>query len=106
MPNTQPFHVYILKCRDGSYYTGIAHDIQARVDEHRRGFGCPYTFRRRPVFLVYTEEHSSLAYALRRERQIKGWSRRKKKLLIQGLLLPSGRSSPYSQASSRPIAQK
>jgi len=78
-----PF-VYILRCIEGSLYIGIANDVAARVLEHERGCASRFTVKRRPVRLVYVEELSSLAAACARERQLKGWTRRKKEALISG----------------------
>lgn len=76
--------VYILRCADGSYYTGLTkRDIEDRVDEHNAGVVEGYTCRRRPVELVFIETCERIVDAIDRERQIKGWSRRKKEALIQ-----------------------
>jgi len=77
--------VYILRCADGSYYTGLTkQDLEARVWEHNN---LPdeksYTAKRRPVTLVFTETYDRIVDAIERERQIKGWSRRKKEALIR-----------------------
>jgi len=75
--------VYILRCRDGSYYTGLTKQtIEARVWEHNAGVYDGYTAKRRPVELVFTETYDRIIDAIARERQIKGWSRRKKEALI------------------------
>ena len=77
--------VYILLCTDGSCYTGSTDDIQRRLFEHQEGLSpTAYTFRRRPVKLVWTEEVATLADALLHEHQIKGWSHAKKEALIRG----------------------
>ncbi len=77
--------VYILLCSDGSYYTGSTADIQRRLFEHQEGLSpTAYTFQRRPVQLVWTEEVPTLDEALLHEHQIKGWSRAKKEALIRG----------------------
>ena len=78
--------VYILECSDGSLYTGTAADISQRLWQHEQGaFPSSYTYRRRPVKLIWTsEECKSYSQALRWEKQIKGWSRAKKEALIQG----------------------
>jgi len=88
MRRDKHYYLYVLKCRDGSFYTGMTDDIPARLEEHRQGIGCDYTLRRLPVFLVYHESHPSKRIARARERQVKGWSRRKKQLFIRGLLPP------------------
>ncbi len=77
------FHVYILHCADGSYYTGHTDNLEARLAAHQCGNIPGYTETRRPVELVFTEELPSRADALGRERQIKGWSRAKKEALIK-----------------------
>ena len=81
-----PYVVYILECADGSYYTGSTHDIVNRLWQHEQGIEpSSYTFSRRPVKLVWVSEPVKHYYAaLRWERQIKGWSRAKKKALIRG----------------------
>ena len=78
--------VYILKCSDGSYYTGSTDDINKRLWQHQQGIeSTSYTYMRRPVKLVWTSEETQYYYdALRWERQIKGWSRAKKLALIRG----------------------
>ncbi|TXH81449.1 MAG: GIY-YIG nuclease family protein [Rhizobium sp.] len=75
--------VYILRCSDGSYYTGLTKQgIEARVWEHNAGIYDGYTTKRRPVELVFHEVYDRIIDAIARERQIKGWSRRKKEALI------------------------
>ncbi|WP_339764727.1 GIY-YIG nuclease family protein [uncultured Hoeflea sp.] len=76
--------VYILRCADGSYYTGLTKQaVEARVWEHNNLPGkTSYTAKRRPVELVFTETYDLVTDAIARERQIKGWSRRKKQALI------------------------
>jgi len=77
--------VYILRCADGSYYTGITkQDAEARAWEHNNDPMDSYTARRRPVTLVFAEVYDRLTDAIARERQIKGWSRAKKEALIRG----------------------
>ncbi len=75
--------VYILRCSDGSYYTGLTkQEIEARVWEHNAGTYDGYTAKRRPVELVFSETYDRIIDAIARERQIKGWSRRKKEALM------------------------
>jgi predicted GIY-YIG superfamily endonuclease len=76
-----PF-VYILKCADGSYYVGKTDDLLNRLHEHQAGVGADYTAARRPIEMVYAEEHSSIRGAKNRELQLKRWSRAKKEALI------------------------
>ena len=77
--------MYILRCKDGSYYTGVTNDVERRVFEHQNGLiqGC-YTHKRRPLKLVFVGEFGEINDAISREKQIKGWSRRKKEALIEG----------------------
>ena len=80
-----PYYVYILKCADGSYYTGSTDDLSKRLLHHQEGVSpSSYTFSRRPVELVWSEEVKTYHEALTHERQIKGWSRAKKEALIRG----------------------
>jgi predicted GIY-YIG superfamily endonuclease len=76
--------VYILHCSDGSYYIGHTDDVPARVQCHQNGRGAAWTAARRPVSLVFEEEHPSETAAVARERQIKNWSRQKKEALMAG----------------------
>ena len=78
------FYAYILLCADGSYYTGHTEDLENRIAEHDHGRCGGYTRNRRPVRLVWSENFPTRYEALSVERQIKGWSRAKKKALIDG----------------------
>ena len=78
------FWVYIVRCSDGSYYTGHADNLERRIAEHEMGVVEGYTSTRSPVKLVFSEEFSSREDALTRELQIKGWNREKKEALMQG----------------------
>ncbi len=78
------FHLYILRCSDGSYYVGHTDDLEARVAAHQRGDIDGYTRTRRPVRIVFSEQLPTRLEALERERQVKGWSRAKKEALIKG----------------------
>ncbi len=80
-------YTYILKCRDGSLYTGWTNDIEKRVIAHNGGRGAKYTKSRRPVELVYYEEFGTKEEAMRREYAIKHMSRQKKEILIQNFLV-------------------
>jgi predicted GIY-YIG superfamily endonuclease len=80
-----PYAIYILKCSDGSYYTGSTRELDARVQKHQTGAHLDaYTYRRRPVELVWSEIVDSYQEAFQWEHQIKGWSRAKKEALIRG----------------------
>jgi predicted GIY-YIG superfamily endonuclease len=76
------FWVYILRCRDGSYYTGHSDNLEKRLAEHGAGWGSDWTRRRLPVELVWCEAMASRLEALEAERRIKPWSRAKKEGLI------------------------
>ena len=78
-------YVYILLCRDGSYYVGLTRaSLDYRIAQHNDGTFRGYTFSRRPVQLVWSQDFSILTDATAAERQLKGWSRAKKKALITG----------------------
>lgn len=95
-------YMYILECADGSYYTGSTNDLDARVIEHQNGEGANYTKKRLPVRLVYFEEYDRIDDAFYREKQVQGWSRKKKQALINGEFhkLPSLSRSRSSRATS------
>jgi predicted GIY-YIG superfamily endonuclease len=76
------YYVYIVRCADQSLYTGFARDPMERLSVHNSGKGAKYTASRLPVTLVYTESCESLSAALRREYQIKTWTRAEKEALI------------------------
>lgn len=76
--------VYILKCSDGSYYTGKTQNLELRVAQHQNGAVKGYTSQRLPVQLVFVQGFPTYIEAIRAERQIKGWSRAKKEALICG----------------------
>ena len=79
------YWVYIVECSDASYYTGITNDVDRRVAEHNLGTDAhAYTFMRRPVVLVYSTEYADPDSAIRFEKQVKGWTRAKKRALIRG----------------------
>jgi putative endonuclease len=78
-----PF-VYLVRCSDQSLYVGHTRNLASREQAHIEGYGAAYTAKRRPVRMVYAEEYPSELEALRRERQIKGWTSRKKEALIAG----------------------
>jgi putative endonuclease len=79
-----PFWCYILRCADGSYYTGSTDMLETRIGQHQLGQGSAHTRRRRPVVLVWSQEFPTRLEALEAERRIKGWSRAKKEALIAG----------------------
>ncbi|MBI1867954.1 MAG: GIY-YIG nuclease family protein [Methylocystis sp.] len=77
--------VHILRCSDGSYYTGSARgdDLDRRISEHQQGVGGDYTRRRLPVILVWHQYFDRITDAVVWERQLKGWSRAKKEAMIR-----------------------
>jgi putative endonuclease len=83
--HTKSYHVYILKCSDDSYYTGVTNNVDRRFAEHNSGINpeC-YTYVRRPVLLVFAYEFKYVNNAIAFEKQVKGWSRKKKEAVIRG----------------------
>lgn len=77
-PLSRVHYVYIVRCADGTLYTGYARDPRARESAHNSGRGARYTSGRRPVALVYVERFRSKGKALKREHEIKNWTRKKK----------------------------
>lgn len=77
-------YVYILECNDGSYYTGSTNNIELRLWQHENGQGANYTRKHLPVKLVFVDCFERVDEAFAREKQIQGWSRKKKEALIQG----------------------
>ncbi len=86
----QVWFCYMVRCKDGSYYVGIAVDVDERVRKHNWGVGPEYTAKRRPVELVWSECCGSSKAAREREKEVKSWSRTKKdELLRRGKVHPS-----------------
>ena len=84
MGNLKLLYVYIIKCADNTYYTGVTNNFEQRVAEHNEGTNPnSYTFYRRPVELVYVESFQNFQQAIAVEKQIKGWSKKKKEALIR-----------------------
>lgn len=77
------WYLYILRCRDGSLYTGITTNVEKRLEAHRSGKGAKYTRGRAPLELVYREKCGSHSDALKRELEIKELSRERKLELIK-----------------------
>ena len=75
-------YTYILKCSDGTYYTGWTNNLEKRVSDHNLGRGAKYTKARRPVELIYYEEFITKEEAMKREYAIKHLTRQKKEQLI------------------------
>jgi putative endonuclease len=79
------FFVYILRCRDGSLYTGMTNDLEKRMDSHSRGKGSRYVRSRLPFTLVHSESFDTKPQAMRRENEIKMMKRGEKDMLIKGV---------------------
>jgi len=80
------YFCYILECADQSLYIGVTENPARRLQEHNKGQAGQGTAQRRPVRMVWMEEHKTLSSARQRENQLKGWSRAKKVALIEGSL--------------------
>ena len=79
----ETYFVYILKCSDNSFYTGVTSDLENRLVQHQSGFFPEsYTHNRRPVQLVFYYEFNEIEHAISFEKQVKGWSRKKKEAII------------------------
>jgi len=79
------YSVYILRCRDGTYYTGVTNDLGRRMNEHTIGQDVrAYTYNRRPLTLVYSSSFCDIREAISWEKHVKDWSRVKKEALIRG----------------------
>jgi predicted GIY-YIG superfamily endonuclease len=76
------YYVYILRCKDGSYYTGHAKDVEKRFEMHKKGRGARYTRMHEPEELVYIEQLENRGEAMKRERMIKKFSHDRKQQLI------------------------
>lgn len=77
------FYIYMVRCKDGTLYTGFTNDVEARIRTHNEGKGARYTRGRLPVALAYTESYTDKSSALRREYEIKQYPRQKKEQLIE-----------------------
>ena len=101
-----PSWAYMLRCADGSFYTGCTTDLHRRIGEHQGGDIPGYTACRRPVELVWAEEFQHIDDAIATERRIKGWSRAKKLALISGnrnrIRHLASRAKPPDEAPSNP----
>jgi putative endonuclease len=79
------YYVYILKCSDQSYYTGITNDLDKRIEQHQSVIKKDsYTYKRRPLELEFYQEFNDVLQAIYFEKKLKGWTRRKKEALIHG----------------------
>lgn len=82
------YYFYILQCNDNTLYCGQTNNLRKRIKEHNQGGmrSAKYTRGRRPVTLVYCESYNSIQEALKREREVKKWRKRKKEKLISGFI--------------------
>ncbi|TRY20153.1 GIY-YIG nuclease family protein [Tessaracoccus rhinocerotis] len=93
--------VYMLECRDGSYYVGSTRSLEARVEQHMSGRGAAYTARLLPVKLVWATETENVGDAFELEKKIQNWSRAKRQALIEGRFadLPALSRSAYRRTT-------
>ena len=96
------FHVYILRCADGTYYTGHTDDLERQIAQHQSGAIPGYTHDRRPVALMWAQDFPTRIEALERERQVKDWSRTKKEALFReaGIAVTQAACSPPRVSAS------
>ncbi|NMA44585.1 MAG: GIY-YIG nuclease family protein [Candidatus Diapherotrites archaeon] len=76
------YFVYLLECRDGSFYCGQTNDLEKRVELHNKGIASKYTSRKRPVKLIYSEKYFTRSEAMKREYQIKQLTKKEKIELV------------------------
>ena len=82
------YYIYILLCSDNSYYIGFTNNLEERVLQHQNGVNSSsYTYKKRPIHLIYSEEFIDVKQAIEREKQLKKWSRAKKEALINNDLV-------------------
>jgi len=93
-PRTTRWLVYLVRCSDGSLYTGITNDLPKRLDAHAAGRASRYTRSRLPVTLAYTEPQPSKSTALRREHAVKRLTRKRKELIVAGKRTAAGHDGP------------
>ncbi len=83
MSRDHNYFVYIVECSDGLYYTGVTNNVERRIFEHNEGIHSEsFTYKRRPVKLKYVERFSDINQAIRWEKQLKGWGRKKKEACL------------------------
>lgn len=103
-PRADGWTVYMLRCRDGSLYTGVTNDLAARLKKHNAGKGAAYTRSRRPVRLVFSEPAADKGAALRREAALKKLSRLLKLALVRAAR--AGRRRKLAQAKKPGVSGK
>jgi len=79
--NQWKWHVYIIECKDGLYYTGVTYNLEKRLQQHSSGKGSKFTTKHGFKELKYSEEFNNLLQAREREKQLKDFSRKKKEML-------------------------
>lgn len=85
MKRKKDYYVYILRCNDGSYYTGVTNDVARRIYEHQYGvYTQSYVYKRRPFKLMYQVHFTDVFEAIAWEKHIKRWGKKKKEALIKG----------------------
>jgi putative endonuclease len=77
-------YTYILECSNGKYYTGSTRNLELRLNQHQQRLGSNFTKKYLPIKLVYVEEYERIDDAFNREKQIQGWTKKKKEALING----------------------
>ncbi|MDQ7949408.1 MAG: GIY-YIG nuclease family protein [Pedobacter sp.] len=96
------YYVYILRCSDESYYTGLTNNLERRLKEHASGENIKsYTYQRRPIKLMYVGHFVDINTAIAFEKQVKGWSRKKKEALFEENWTEIVRLSNLKQSSTR-----
>ena len=90
---------YMVRCKDGSYYVGVATDVANRIKEHNWGVGAKFTSTRRPVELIWWQEFPNQKAARGRERELKGWRREKKLNLVREFAEKANPSAAKGAAS-------
>lgn len=93
------YYFYFARCSDNSLYAGYCKDVQAREEKHNTGKGAKYTRARLPIKIIYTEEFDTQREAMRREIEVKKWSREKKLSLINNQ--KEGRSAKASKTKKK-----
>jgi len=76
------YYFYIVRCKDGSLYSGVTKDLTARLKRHNQGKASKYTKNRRPVILIYKEEFDTLSAVRLRENEVKNWRKEKRERLV------------------------
>lgn len=83
MATIHNYFVQILQCSDGSYYTGVTNNLEIRLSQHNNGENITaYTYSRRPLILKYYQRFDFIAHVIEFEKQVKGWTRKKKEALF------------------------